>query len=143
MAVKQIRLAHKELDSPYSGFVVRGCKGLKVLSDNATGRGLRRDKPSPSVPSPISLAFLEKEANRESKHICNCITRRPHWRHGFIATMTGNVVLESGSRRSHQRAGNESPRRFNKNFVKWIPIVVSGFAVLLALCTYLIVGTVV
>lgn len=64
-------------------------------------------------------------------------------RSGAIQTSTGNVVLESGSRRSRQRTGNELPRRFNKNFVKWIPIVVPGFAVLLALCTYFIVGTVV
>jgi hypothetical protein len=34
-------------------------------------------------------------------------------------------------------------RRFDKNFVKWIPVVVPAFAVLLALCTYYIVGTVV
>jgi hypothetical protein len=64
-------------------------------------------------------------------------------RSGTIRTSTGNVVLESGSRRSRQNAANELAPRFDPNFVKWIPIVVPGFAVLLALCTYFIVGTVV
>jgi hypothetical protein len=43
-----------------------------------------------------------------------------------------------------QRPEADAPvRRFNRNFVKWIPLVVPGFALLLALCTYYIVGTVV
>jgi hypothetical protein len=45
--------------------------------------------------------------------------------------------------RGRQPQADVPARHFDKNFVKWIPLVVPAFAVLLALCTYFIVGTVV
>lgn len=50
---------------------------------------------------------------------------------------------ERMSRRSIARPGDETYLGYDRNFVKWIPLVVPIFAVLLALGTYFIVGTVV